>query len=174
MKPSLVILSDLWGKNQSDWWNSYTELLKDRFVLTFLDSGELAEISSTVIAEEKRHQQFVNGGIDRAVQQLIELVKVQPNSVYLMGFSIGGTIAWKAALQGLAVTELIVVSATRLRYECESPTCPIQLYFGEDDPYLPWLSWLEEMKLNATLISNQGHEFYRDYSYAKQLCKVIP
>jgi hypothetical protein len=31
MKPRLIILSDLWGKEKSDWVSNYVALLKDMF-----------------------------------------------------------------------------------------------------------------------------------------------
>ncbi|MEL6944601.1 MAG: alpha/beta hydrolase, partial [Bacteroidota bacterium] len=67
--------------------------------------------------------------------------------VSILAFSIGGTIAWKAALKGLKIKSLWAFSATRLRYEVERPNIPIQLFFGQKDEYRPSSNWFDRREI---------------------------
>ena len=71
----LVILSDLWGKKKSDWVNNYIAILKDFFDIDFYDCCDLGKIDKAEMIEENLHQQFVNNGIETAVETLIQKEK---------------------------------------------------------------------------------------------------
>jgi len=170
MKPRLIILSDLWGKEKSDWVSAYVELLKDRFEIQYYDCCELGEIDKTNYSEESLHRQFVNGGIERAVEQLS---KIEKNEIEVLAFSIGGSIAWKAALKGLNVRKLFAVSSTRLRYEDETPKGIIKLYYGENDSNKPNNNWFEERSVNFEILKNKEHDFYTEKECTTSICKEI-
>ena len=68
----LIILSDLWGSLKSDWLPHYTEILEKHFEIEYYDCRELGEIDLKECTEEKIHQQFMNGGIDRAIKYLLK------------------------------------------------------------------------------------------------------
>jgi hypothetical protein len=44
MKPRLIILSDLWGKEKSEWVKGYIEILESEFDIKFYDCCELGEV----------------------------------------------------------------------------------------------------------------------------------
>ena len=92
----LLILSDLWGNADAQWLSHYKELLSPFFDIVYYDSAELASIDTDMLTEEYLHQQYINGGIDRAVESLINREKEE---VSVLGFSIGGTIVWKAGYE---------------------------------------------------------------------------
>lgn len=161
MKPKLFILSDLWGFDDASWIENYTELLKSDFQLTLYDSRKLAGIDKTNLGEKKLHSKFVNGGINRAVNKLAQLEKEEVN---ILAFSIGGRIAWKAALNGLKINKLYAISSTRLRYEIERPDCHIHLTFGEKDQFIPEQVWFKKLNLAPEIIKDEAHEIYKkDY-----------
>ena len=147
-RPRLILLSDLWGKGKSNWVTQYTTLLKKHFDVRYYDSCELAAVDKNDYTEEQLHSQFINSGIDKAVEALLQKEK---EAIYIIGFSIGGTIAWKASLLGLKVTALFTISSTRLRYETQKPSETITLFFGEDDHYKPNFQWFEKMELKEYL-----------------------
>lgn len=89
-KPRLLLLSDLWGKEKSDWVCFYTDILKERFELKYYDFCELGNVDKTIYSEENLHQQFVNGGIEIAVEKLSQ---EETATINILGFSIGGLIA---------------------------------------------------------------------------------
>lgn len=121
--------------------------------------------------EKSIHQQFINGGIERAVQQL--LAKEKSRSSYVLAFSIGGTIAWKAGLRGLAIQHCFAISANRLRYETQQAKHPVHLYYGQDDPYRPQQDWLDQMNVNYRLIPGKGHLLYKDPTEIEYICQTI-
>lgn len=170
MKPRLVILSDLWGKEKSDWVFDYVEKLKDKFEIQFYDCCELGAIDSTNYTEESLHFQFVNGGIEKVIENLLEAEK---NQIDILAFSIGGTIAWKAALKGLDIRNLFAVSSTRLRFEEDIPNAVIKLYYGENDINKPSSNWFEKYAINFEIIKNKGHNFYTQKEYATSICNEI-
>ncbi len=170
MKNRLIILSDLWGTEKSEWLVNYTQVLKSDFHLEYYDCCELGEINKSDYSEKERHSQFVNGGIEKAVEKLIALEK---NTVNILAFSIGGAIAWKYGLKSDKINSLVCVSSTRLRYETVRPKGKITLYFGSNDAYKPRLEWLEAMKLEYDILSEKDHEFYREEEFAEQLSKQL-
>lgn len=168
----LILLSDLWGKEKPNWILQYTIVLEKYFDVKYYDCCELGGISKNELSEENLHQQFVNGGIEKAVKQLH---KIESNVFAILGFSIGGTIAWKASLSGLKAEYLFVVSSTRLRYETEKPEVPtkIELFYGEKDTFKPDKKWFEQMKIKETLYLNEGHGLYLKKEIAEDICKTI-
>ena len=170
MKPRLIILSDLWGKEKSDWVSNYVSLLKDKFETQYYDCCELGEIDKTNYTEENLHSQFVNGGIEKAVEHLL---KAEKNQIDVLAFSIGGTIAWKAALRELNVRNLFAVSSTRLRYEDKIPNGAIKLYYGENDSNAPSENWFEKHALDFEIIKNKEHNFYTEKEFAISICNEI-
>ena len=80
-KQRLLILSDLWGKEKSDWITYYTSILVNHFELEYYDSCDLGTINKSDYSEENLHNQFINGGIEKAVVQLVKKEKVS-----LIGF----------------------------------------------------------------------------------------
>ena len=168
--PKLLILSDLFGGQHPEWINYYTNTLESKFEIQYYDVLELANIDAFNLTETDIHKQFLNGGIDKAVETLL---KLETDKVTVLGFSIGGTIAWKASLQGLKTTHLFTVSSTRLRYETEAPNCEIKLYFGENDPNNPIDKWFTDLKTSNTILQGQSHDFYKKEENASLISKEI-
>ncbi|MEN2414075.1 alpha/beta hydrolase [Flavobacterium mesophilum] len=155
IKPRLILLSDLFGGNP-EWIQHYIEILEPKFEIQYYDVLKLAQIDSS--ADEKEiHNQFLNGGIERAVNNLLDYEKEE---VAVLGFSIGGTIAWKASLRSLKTSQLIAVSSTRLRFETEIPNCEIELYFGSNDFNKPNQQWSLDLKLTNNIFENEDHQLY--------------
>jgi hypothetical protein len=134
----LIILSDIFGNIESDWYKYYQSILKEHFEVEIYDCCKLAEINLKDLTEEQIHNQFINGGIEKAVYNLL---KKEKELVNILGFSIGGTIAWKAACKSLHVKNFTTVSSTRLRFENTKPSCKIKLFFAENDIYIPNNEW---------------------------------
>ncbi|MBS7229897.1 alpha/beta hydrolase [Flavobacterium psychroterrae] len=169
MEPRLLILSDLFG-GTPDWLKSYTDLLKSKFEIQYYDVLELANIDSDNFIESDIHNQFLNGGIDKAVENLLHL---ETEEATVLGFSIGGTIAWKASLKGLHIANLFTVSSTRLRYEFEVPNSVIKLYFGEKDPNKPNSKWFLNLNLESEILINQDHQLYMIENNVLLICDDI-
>ncbi|PKB17187.1 alpha/beta hydrolase [Flavobacterium sp. 5] len=170
VKPRLLILSDLFGGESPQWIKYYTKVLESKFDIQYYDVLKLGEIDTSNCNEKSIHNQFLNTGIDKAVQNLLNLER---EKVAVLGFSIGGTIAWKASLKGLNVSQLIAVSSTRLRFETEIPNCEIKLYFGEKDLNMPDLQWFLDLKILNQIIEKQDHQLYFEEKNAIAICDAI-
>ena len=168
LKPRLILLSDIWGKTNSEWISYYIDYLSAHFDIEFYDVCELAEIDRAKFTTEEVHQKFINGGIDFAVQQLLE-----QETAMVLGFSIGGSIAWKASLIGMKTSHLFAISSTRLRYETEKPKTEISLIYGSLDQFAPDADWFEKMKISPKVFQNEEHEMYRTREIAIEICNQI-
>ncbi len=170
MKNRLLILSDLWGIEKSEWITHYTERLQDNFEIQYYDSCALAMINKTPYTEENLHKQFVHGGIEKAVQNLA-LLETGESSI--LAFSIGGTIAWKYGIQTGNIKTLHSISATRLRQESNKPKGKITLYYGEQDPYKPDITWFDKMQLDPHILAHKQHDLYIESNFSEVLCKQL-
>ena len=166
----LLILSDLWGNSQAEWWPLYTSKLAPYFDLKFYDSCRLAGISPSD-DEAERHQQFIDGGIARAAKALI--TREQQHNPIILGFSIGGTIAWQACLNTLNATHLFAISATRLRKQTQKPPVKLHLIYGDKDTHRPAKDWHEDLGIAQQLINNADHELYRSPEIADAICQEL-
>lgn len=166
MKKRLIIVSDIWGIEKSKWLSNYTQILKTNYDVVIYDSCELGEIDKSNYTEENLHKQFVNGGIETAVENLIKLEK---DKVNVLAFSVGGSIAWKFGLKSCNIESLICVSSTRLRYETIKPVGKIALYFGAIDMYKPNTEWFESMGIDKVLIKDKGHKVYSDHNFIDKI-----
>lgn len=170
MKKRLIILSDLWGREKSEWLINYTRILKTDLNIEYYDSCELGEVDKSEYTERKLHEQFVNGGVERAVEKLLEQ---ETDTVNILAFSIGGTIAWKFGIISNKIDSLFCVSSTRLRNEIIKPKGKITLYFGENDEFKPQMEWFNKMKLNPKILKDKAHQMYNELELAKQISQQI-
>lgn len=170
MADRLVILSDMWGSKKGLWITSYLGYLQQYYNITFYDCQHLADMSLTVDSAENIHKEFIEGGVDTAVAHLLKKEK-EPS--HYLAFSIGGTIAWKAALKGLPMKSLYAVSSTRLRLENEKPKGDVQLLYGQNDEFRPTTEWSNQMGAEIEIIKNFGHELYSDEKIISKVCQDL-
>lgn len=159
MKKELIIVSDLWGRNRSDWLVHFEQLLGERYDLKFYDACQLGEVDLTDYNQENLHRQFVDFGIEKAVNKLLNL---EPKPKLYIGISVGGVILWRAGLLGLPIQKLVTISATRLRHETEKPNVPIQLFFGLLDEYQPDKNWFNALQVDGHFIPKGDHDIYQN------------
>lgn len=164
-KPRLLLLSDLFGGNP-EWIQYCIEILEPKFDVQYYDVLKLAQINPSN-DEREIHNQFLSGGIEKAVNNLLNSEK---GEVTVLGISIGGTIAWKACLEGLKATRLILVSSTRLRFETEIPNCEIKLYFGEKDLNKPDFKWFSDSKIIHCILKEENHQLYEKENNILLIC----
>ncbi len=170
MKKEIVIITDIWGMNNSSWIDHYVSSLANKYEVNIYDSQVLASIDSSNLNEKAIHELFLNGGIDKAIEYLIK----KNSSIFaIIGFSIGGLIAWKACLTGLNVGSLIAISSTRLRYEIEKPNCNLLLIYGQEDIFKPEEKWMKSLDVNCEMVSSQGHEMYKNIDIIPDILQKI-
>lgn len=166
----LIILSDMWGSAKSDWMSLYTSSLATYCEIKYYDCRELGDIPNSIQEKEALHMYFINGGVEKAKTKLLHLVK-ETHSI--LGFSIGGYLAWRACLAGLRTENIFAISSTRLRYETEKPTSRIELFYGDEDLLRPSDDWMRSMQIGRRLFNNEGHDMYLKKDVSEVICKSI-
>lgn len=88
--------------------------------------------------EEEAYKHFMNNiGFDSAVQQVKQLIieaKKQYKHVYLLGYSIGATIAWLCSGEEKMCNGIIGYYGSRIRdYINITPKCPVLLIFPTEE-----------------------------------------
>ena len=166
MPKKLIILSDMYGYDE-DYIPDYLNYQIEGYACQQYDVSTLAEID---LNEDDIHLQYVEHGISKAVNKLLELEN-EVNTV--IAFSVGGTIGWRAALKGLKLDHLIAVSSTRLRLENVGPECKTTLLFGENDQHKPSIEWSKSIDIQPITIPNAGHEMYKSKEIKIKLIALL-
>jgi len=166
----LIILSDLWGLEHACWMSYYTEFLNDFYEIVCYDCCDLGRIDKTVAKQEELHLQFISGGCDTSVDSLLQK---EQGGVDVIGFSIGGYIAWKASFAGLKIRQLFAISSTRLRYEIRKPSIAVELFYGEKDIYKPPNSWFQLLDIEKHVYADEEHLCYQKREIAADICARI-
>lgn len=144
--------------------------LPSHYALHILDAPALGGIDPNTNNEQEIHAQFLSFGIDKAVDKLLSL---QLSGHLFIGCSIGGLLLWRAALQGMFVSKLVTISATRLRFETCRPSCDLRLYFGRTDDNKPDQTWASAVKVTDLLFKQGGHDIYKDTNNVHQIIKEL-
>jgi hypothetical protein len=166
MKPKLIVLSDLFGEEKSDWKRYYLRSLTNHFEVIYYDCCELGNIDKYDFTEKTLHELYLKKGVQTAVQKLLTLEK---KPVRVLGFSIGGVIGWKAALKGLPVSHFYAVSSTRLRHEDQKPNCKISLLFAENDYFVPDRDWFKKLDIDFRVMELKDHNMYMEHDCARRV-----
>lgn len=155
----IIFLTDLIGDLNSEYVIIAKKLFGNSFHFKSLSSKELANINYTLVNKEDIHDAFINGGLNTSVSTLNQVINEKTT---IIGCSIGGVIGWKTALINKNIDHLICISSTRLRKEQVKPRCKIDLYYGQNDSYIPNENWFNSMGLQNNLIEGKGHDIYKD------------
>lgn len=169
-KKRLVLLSDLWGTLKETTLQDYKRVLAPDFEVLAYDSRELGGLKPGLSDQGELHRQFVTGGIAKAVENLLE--REQKMDV-LVGLSVGGTIGWKALLQGLEASRFYAISATRLRLESQKPRIPVHLLYGAEDKFKPNPRWFSDLEIEPEFISRAQHEVYAEKEFINRFAKRL-
>lgn len=156
----VLILSDMHGipSGNNYYINETISLCKKMGYESIVCSSiELADINSATL--EPIHTAFVRGGIEKAANKLCDL---SDTFSAVIGFSVGGTILYKALQKKPQLTDtLICVSATRLRFEKERAPCRTIAIYGDRDEHIPAQGWEKIIQCELHLIADATHDFYK-------------
>ena len=125
-------------------------------------------MSNTSLQKDQIHNQFVQFGIQRGAQYLLNQ---HQDTKKIIGCSVGGVIAWNAAIQGLKLDLLVTISSTRLRYQTHRPDCQIFNFFGKDDLYRPDTNWMNEIGKHSSEVMDGDHFIYKTEDKVKYILK---
>jgi len=166
----LFILSDLYGFHECKWIEKYEHRLSSHFEVILIDSTEIAQIDSSSQDQDIIHRQFLECGIVTAVKYLIETIH---KGDFILGFSFGGYLAYKALSIEISATYLIAVSSTRIRKETSAPACETHIIFGGLDLYTPSSTWFDQVNIKPTIMENNSHTLYQSDSMIDKICQDL-
>ena len=147
--------------------------MRDRFDVRVYDSRALAGIDPRLTEQDEIHRRFVDGGIERAAVALTAR-EGDGDPPYVLAFSIGGAVAWRAVAAGLPCRYFVAVSATRLRKETLPLLVPGLLIYGEQDAFRPNDEWpARPTNFTSKIIPKVGHECYRSPEFAARAVRVL-
>ncbi len=165
----LILLSDIHGLKNSNWMKDYQKILATEFEVQTYCVLELAGINPSLPVKEK-HALLINGGMEKAAK---ELVQKEKGFVTVIGFSIGGSIAWKAALLGWEVGCLYAISSTRIRKEEIKPKTEIKLIFGAEDSNTPDELWYQKMEIIPKVLLEKRHDLYMENDFIRDFSSQV-
>jgi dienelactone hydrolase len=89
-------------------------------------------------SEEEAYQHFMNNiGFDSAVRQVKQVIaqaKMEYKHIYLLGYSVGATIAWLCSSEENSCDAVIGYYGSRIRnYSQINPKCPVLLIFPTEE-----------------------------------------
>lgn len=121
--------------------------------------------------EEEAYQHFMNNiGFDLAgkkVKQVIMQAKKQYKNIYLMGYSVGATIAWLCSGEENMCNGIIGYYGSRIRdYKNSIPKCPSLLIFPTEEKSFnvkELVYSLEKQNINVYIL-NGKHGFSNPFS----------
>ncbi|PJI10075.1 MULTISPECIES: dienelactone hydrolase family protein [Clostridium] len=120
--------------------------------------------------QNEAYDHFINEiGFDLAakkVKKLIDKVKTQYKHIFILGFSIGATIAWLCS-DYYEISGIIAYYGSRIRYYVKiTPNCPVLLIFADDEPSFSPTELAKTLKaLNVDVhILNGKHGFSDPFS----------
>lgn len=165
----IIVLHEIYGINQ------HIQMVCEKFSMKGYDIIcpnliELAEPFNYDLQEEA-YQHFINNiGFDSAVQQAKQVIiqaKKQYRNIYLLGYSIGATIAWLCSGEENICNGIIGYYGSRIRdYMNINPKCPVLLIFPtEEDSFNveELVNSLEQRNISVYML-NGKHGFSDPFS----------
>lgn len=159
MAQKLVVISDKWGAKKGLWIASYFGYLQQYYDIVFHDCQQLGSVDVSIFSEENIDNDFNEGGIERAVSNLISK---ETGPAHYLAFGTGATVVYKALLQGLPAKSVTAISASGIENENQMLPSDVQLIYGECDKAKPGLKWAKSVGANLRIVPNFGHTLYSD------------
>jgi dienelactone hydrolase len=134
-KRAVIILQEIYGTNQfvEDVCSEYYERGFDVYCPDILRRKCFSYSESS-----QAYDYFINEvGFDyyKEVEQLIEKSKSTYDKIFIIGFSVGGTIAWRCS-ENINCDGIICYYGSRIRdYMLLQPCCPVLLLFAQQDSF---------------------------------------
>ncbi len=165
-KTAVILLHEIYGLNQ------FVEKKATELNLQGFDvfcPNMLGRESFPYSKAQAAYQFFTeNVGFDyqKEVTALSAQLKLTYNKVYLLGYSVGATIAWRCC-EGSSYDGIICCYGSRIRdYLSLQPSCPTLLLFAEEDSFnVPYVIKQLSDKQNVDILRFQAsHGFMDEFS----------
>jgi dienelactone hydrolase len=160
----IIVLHEIYGINQ------HIQMVCEKFSMNGYDiiCPNLIDLTQpfNYDLEEEAYQHFMNNiGFDSAVQQVKQVIiqsKKQYKNIYLLGYSVGATIAWLCSGEENMCNGIIGYYGSRIRdYMNITPKCPVLLIFPTEEKSFnvkELVNSLEKRNINVYML-NGKHGF---------------
>lgn len=165
----IIVLHEIYGINQ------HIQMVCEKFSMNGYDiiCPNLIDLTQpfNYDLEEEAYQHFMNNiGFDSAVQQVKQVIiqsKKQYKNIYLLGYSVGATIAWLCSGEENMCNGIIGYYGSRIRdYMNITPKCPVLLIFPNEEKSFnvkELVNSLEKRNINVYML-NGKHGFSNPFS----------
>lgn len=149
-----LLITDIFGLPAPD--HPVISCLEKHADLTTLQPADLANMPQ-LVGEELHQFLFEKGGFETAATRISTL---EPQFDIAIGFSVGGSLIWRACQEGLETQTVFCLSSTRLRKE-KSKIKPVShVFFGALDENRPDNEWLRSYPDFYLIGRHEDHGFY--------------
>jgi len=165
----IIVLHEIYGINQ------HIKMVCEKFSMKGYDiiCPNLIDLPQpfNYDLQEEAYQHFMNNiGFDSAVQQVKQVIiqaKMQYRNIYLLGYSVGATIAWLCSSEENICSGIIGYYGSRIR-DCMNitPKCPTLLIFPTEENSFnveELVASLERWNINVYML-NGKHGFSNPFS----------
>jgi Dienelactone hydrolase and related enzymes len=165
----IIVLHEIYGINQ------HIQMVCEKFSMNGYDiiCPNLIDLTQpfNYDLEEEAYKHFMNNiGFDSAVQQVKQVIiqsKKQYKNIYLLGYSVGATIAWLCSGEENMCNGIIGYYGSRIRdYMNITPKCPVLLIFPTEEKSFnveELVNSLEKRNINVYML-NGKHGFSNPFS----------
>lgn len=127
-------------------------LLKNRYVFSYEE-------------ERQAYENFMYLGFEEATRNVTSLIKqllFEYKEVYIVGFSVGATIAWLCSeIEG--IRHIIGYYGSRIRDFLDiEPKCPVTLFYGSSEKSFDVLTLIESLKIKEI----EAYAFEGEHGFA--------
>jgi dienelactone hydrolase len=167
-KIAIIVIHEIYGVNKfiKDQCQKYQDYGYDVYC------PDLIGRTPFLYEESEEAYEYFNQNVGfqvyKKINNYVQLLKERYDKVFLMGFSVGATIAWKCCENTLC-SGIIACYGSRIReYTDLSPVCPTFLLFAKEDSFdvSATVGKLRE-KPNLTIMELEAKHGFLD-SYSKQ------
>ncbi|NRD77078.1 dienelactone hydrolase family protein [Bacillus sp. BRMEA1] len=164
----IIVLHEIYGINQHI--KSFCEILSDQdydvICPNLLEQDGPFDYSEEMIAYRHFMENVGFMGAVKKIKNLLLDVRVQYRKIYLIGFSVGATVAWVCSEEE-GLNGIVGYYGSRIRsYKEIVPKCPAILFFPEQEPSFnvdELISYLNRRNIEIHKLNGQ-HGFSDPYS----------
>lgn len=165
-KNAIVLLHEIYGVNQfvKGQYQKFIEAGYDVFCLNMIDRASFSYEES-----KEAYNFFMNNvgfEVYKEINDFVNQLKDKYDNVFIIGFSVGATIAWRSSENSLC-SGIVACYGSRIRdYTHINPICPTLLLFAKEDSFdvHAMACQLQDKKHLSILEFDAEHGFLDPYS----------
>jgi dienelactone hydrolase len=134
-KQAIVVLHEIYGVNQfiKEQWQKFTQAGYDVFCPNMIERASFSYEKS--IEAYDFFMKNVGFEVYKEISSFVNKLKDKYDNVFIIGFSVGATIAWRCCENSLC-SGIVACYGSRIRdYTDINPICPTLVLFAKEDSF---------------------------------------